>query len=63
MPAQMPTSNIQWQRCYDARLDLNMSDTAASALLAVMGICTSAVKGMPAIVNRNFAPDMSRMTA
>lgn len=48
---------------YDARLDLNMNDAATGALLAVMSVCTSAVEGMPAIVNRNFAPDMGRMTA
>ena len=52
-----------WQCGYDARLDLNMNDAPGSALLAVMGICTSTVKRMPAIVNFNFLPDMGRMTA
>jgi hypothetical protein len=52
-----------WQRGYDARLDLNMNDAAGSALFAVMGICTSTVERMPAIVNFNFLPDMGRMAA
>jgi hypothetical protein len=52
-----------WECCYDTRLDLNMNDAAGSALLAVMGICTSAVERMPAIVNFNFLPNMGRMTA
>jgi hypothetical protein len=52
-----------WQCRYDTRLDLNMNDAASGALLAVMRIRTSAVERMPAIVNRNFAPDMGRMTA
>jgi len=48
---------------YDARFDLNMNNAAGSALLAVMGMYTSAVERMPAIVNFNFPPDMGRMTA
>jgi len=51
------------QCCYDTRLDLNMNDAAGRALLAVMGVCTSTVERMPAIVNFNFLPDMGRMTA
>lgn len=51
------------QRRYDTRLDLNVNDAAGRALLAVMGICTSTVERMPAIVNFNFTPDMGRMTA
>jgi len=51
------------QCCYDTGLDLNVHDAARSALLAVMGICASAVERMPAIVNFNFLPDMGRMTA
>jgi hypothetical protein len=41
-----------WQCRYDARLDLNMNDAAPVALLVLMGICTSALERMPAIVNR-----------
>jgi hypothetical protein len=52
-----------WQCCYNIRLDLNVNDAAASALLAVMGICTSPMERMPAVVNLNFTPDMGRMTA
>ena len=51
------------QCCYNTRLDLNMNDTAGGALLAVVGICASPVKWMPAIVNFDFSPDMGRMTA
>jgi hypothetical protein len=40
-----------------------MNNAAGSALLAVMGMYTSAVKRMPGIVNFNFPPDMGRMTA
>jgi hypothetical protein len=40
-----------------------MNDAAGRALLSVMGICTSTVERMPAIVNFNFLPDMGRMTA
>jgi hypothetical protein len=40
-----------------------MDDAAASALLAVMCSDTSSVKGMPAVVDFNFLPDMGRMTA
>lgn len=48
---------------YDARLDLDMDDTAAGALLAVMRSNSSAIERMPAVVNFNFLPDMGRMTA
>jgi hypothetical protein len=48
---------------YDTRFDLNMNNAAGSALLTVLGMYTSAVERMPAIVNFNFAPDMGRMTA
>lgn len=48
---------------YDARLDLNMDDAAAGALLAVMRSNSSTVKRMPAVVNFNFLPDMGRMSA
>ena len=48
---------------YDARLGLNMADTAAGALFAVMRSNSSVVERMPAIVNFNFLPDMGRMTA
>jgi hypothetical protein len=47
----------------DTRLDLTMNDATGHALLAVMGICTSAVERMPAIVNFHFPPDMGTMTA
>jgi hypothetical protein len=36
------------QYCYDARLDLNVNDAAGGALLAVMGMYTSAVEWTPA---------------
>ncbi len=52
-----------WQYGYDTRLDLNMDDPAAGALLAVLCPYTSAVERMPAVVNFNFPPDMGRMTA
>ena len=48
---------------YDARLGLNMADTAAGALFAVMRSNSSVVERMPAIVNFNFLPDMGRMAA
>ena len=48
---------------YHARLDLDMDDTAAGALLAVMRSNSSAIERMPAVVNFNFLPDMGRMTA
>lgn len=48
---------------YDARLNLDMDDTAAGALLAVMRSNSSAIERMPAVVNLNFLPDMGRMTA
>jgi hypothetical protein len=48
---------------YDARLDLDMDDATAGALLAVMRPNSSTVERMPAIVNFNFLPDMGRMTA
>lgn len=48
---------------YDARLDLNMDDAAAGALLAVMRANSAAVERMPTVVNFNFLPDMGRMTA
>jgi len=48
---------------YDARFDLNVDDASASPLLAIVSSDTSAVEGMPRIVNYNFPPDMGRMTA
>lgn len=51
------------QYCYNTRLDLDVDDAAACALLAVMRSYTSAVERMPAVVNFNFPPDMGRMTA
>ena len=51
------------QGSYDAWLYLHMNNAAASAPFAVMGSYTSAVEGMPAIVNFNLLPDMGRMTA
>ena len=48
---------------YDARLNLDMNDAAAGALLAVMRSNSSPVERMPAVVNFNFLPDMGRMTA
>ncbi len=51
------------KRCYDSRFDLNVDDTAASALLAVVSPDTLAVERMPRVVNFNFPPDMGRMTA
>ena len=48
---------------YNARLNLDMNDAAAGALLAVMRANSSAVERMPAVVNFNFLPDMGRMTA
>jgi hypothetical protein len=38
-------------------------DAAASALLAILSSHTSAVEGMPRVMNYNFLPDMGRMTA
>jgi hypothetical protein len=40
-----------------------MNDAAGSTLLAVTGVYTSTVEGMPAIVNFNFPPDKGRMAA
>ena len=40
-----------------------MYDAAIGALLAVLRAYTAAVKGMPAITDFNFLPDMGRMTA
>jgi hypothetical protein len=51
------------KRCYDARFDLDVYDAAASALLAILSSHTSAVEGMPRVMNYNFLPDMGRMTA
>ena len=52
-----------WKHRYDARLDLDMDDAAAGALLAVMRSNSSTVERMPAVMNFNFLPDMGRMTA
>ncbi len=48
---------------YDARFDLNVNDASAGALLAIVSSDTSAVEGMPRVVNYNLLPDMGRMTA
>ncbi len=48
---------------YNARLNLDMNDAAAGALLAVMRANSSAVERMPTVVNFNFLPDMGRMSA
>ena len=48
---------------YDPRFDLNVDDTAASALLAVVSSHRMAVEWMPGVMNINFPPDMGRMTA
>jgi hypothetical protein len=40
-----------------------MNDATAGALLTVLRSYTSAVEGMPAVVNFNFMPNMGRMTA
>ena len=51
------------ERGYDPRFDLNVDDTAASALLAVVSSDTLAVEWMPRVMNINLPPDMGRMTA
>jgi hypothetical protein len=52
-----------WKGRYDTRLDLDMDDASASALLAVVNFYATPVEGVPAVVNYNFMPDMGRMTA
>jgi hypothetical protein len=51
------------QYCDDTGFDLDMDDTTAGALLAVMRSYASAVERVPAVVNFNFLPDMGRMNA
>ena len=53
----------EWQYGYNARFDLNMHDATVSTLLAVLHAYASTMKGMPAVMNFNFSPDMGRMTA
>jgi hypothetical protein len=52
-----------WQGCYNTRLNLDMDDATAGALLAVMNPYAVTVVGMPAVMNYNFMPNMGRMTA
>jgi hypothetical protein len=47
---------------YDAWCDLDMDNTAANPLLAVLRAQTAPVKRVPTIVNFKFLPDMGRMT-
>jgi hypothetical protein len=47
----------------DPRLDLNVDETSAGALLAVVNPYATTVIRMPAVMNHNFLLDMGRMTA
>jgi hypothetical protein len=40
-----------------------MHDATVSTLLTVLHAYASTMKGMPAVMNFNFLPDMGRMTA
>lgn len=45
---------------HNTRLDLDVDDAAAGALLALMRSYTSTVERMPGVVNFNFPPDMGQ---
>ena len=53
----------RWQGHYNTRLNLDMDNASAGALLAVVNPYATTVVGMPAVMNYNFLPDMGRMTA
>jgi hypothetical protein len=46
---------------HDAWLDLHVQNATTRTSLAALNPKALAVKGMPAIMNYNFLPDMGRM--
>ncbi len=46
-----------------ARRRFDVNELAASAVLRVVAANTPPIKGVPAVTNLNFLPDMGRMTA